>query len=72
MDQSHVRRVINKMKCEFQKDNNFDGRIDSIQDIEENIWVPKLGLKGKVDVSANVRASASRCESIKTISIAFR
>lgn len=34
---------------------NFDGTIETIQDIEENIWVPRLGLKGKVDVSVNVK-----------------
>lgn len=44
----------------FQDKNNFNGKIDSIQDIEENIWVPKLGLKGKVDVSANVRPAKTR------------
>lgn len=33
----------------------FNGKIDSIQDIEENIWVPKLGVKGKIDVSVKVR-----------------
>lgn len=32
----------------------FAGTIESIQDIEENIWVPRLGLKGKVDVSVKV------------------
>ena len=27
-------------------------RIESLQDIEENVWEPRLGLKGKVDVTA--------------------
>lgn len=57
------KRFFKGTNCTFQKDNNFDGQIDSIQDIEENIWVPKLGLKGKVDVSVNVRATKSRCKS---------
>lgn len=35
--------------------SGFDGIIDSIQDIEENLWMPRLGMKGKIDVSANVR-----------------
>lgn len=30
-------------------------KIDKINDIEENIWVPQLGLKGKVDVSVKIR-----------------
>ncbi|XP_017953827.2 DNA replication ATP-dependent helicase/nuclease DNA2 [Drosophila navojoa] len=32
----------------------YKGRIDQIHDIEENLWVPQLGLKGKVDVSVHV------------------
>lgn len=47
--------------------NNFTGTIDSIEDIEENIWAPRLGLKGKVDVSVKVnyrpRNGASKPES---------
>ncbi len=34
---------------------NFIGKIERIDDIEENIWIPRLGLKGKVDVSVSVR-----------------
>lgn len=30
---------------------DWKGKIDSICDIEENIWCPELGVKGKVDVS---------------------
>nr|XP_016937347.1 DNA replication ATP-dependent helicase/nuclease DNA2 [Drosophila suzukii] len=33
----------------------YRGRIHEIRDIEENLWVPQLGLKGKVDVSVKVR-----------------
>ncbi|XP_016988566.1 DNA replication ATP-dependent helicase/nuclease DNA2 isoform X2 [Drosophila rhopaloa] len=33
----------------------YRGRIHEIRDIEENLWVPQLGLKGKVDVSVRVR-----------------
>lgn len=32
----------------------FDGTIDAICDIEENVWSPRLGLKGKVDLSVVV------------------
>lgn len=42
----------------FIQKANFDGIIDSIQDIEENLWMPRLGMKGKIDVSANVRAKS--------------
>ncbi len=33
----------------------YSGQIDEIQDIEENIWSPRLGLKGKIDVTVKVR-----------------
>ncbi|KAH8386694.1 hypothetical protein KR093_001972 [Drosophila rubida] len=32
----------------------YKGRIEQIHDIEENLWVPQLGLKGKVDVTVRV------------------
>lgn len=32
----------------------FPGRISEIQDIEENVWCPRLGLKGKIDVTVKV------------------
>lgn len=50
---------VENMFFHFQNDVNFCGHIDSIQDIEENIWVPKLGLKGKVDVSVHIRPRKS-------------
>ncbi|CAH1104668.1 unnamed protein product [Psylliodes chrysocephalus] len=31
--------------------NNWKGKIDTIEDIEENIWCPDLGIKGKIDVT---------------------
>lgn len=34
----------------------FEGQIDEVKDIEENIWSPRLGLKGKIDVSVQVRS----------------
>ncbi|KAL7288860.1 hypothetical protein TKK_0016832 [Trichogramma kaykai] len=35
-------------------DQNFDGKIDQICDIEENVWLPSLGLKGKIDLTVKV------------------
>lgn len=32
----------------------FSGRISEVQDIEENIWSPRLGMKGKIDVTVKV------------------
>jgi DNA replication ATP-dependent helicase Dna2 len=33
----------------------WNGTICAIRDIEENIWAPKLGIKGKVDVTVEVK-----------------
>ncbi|PNF13913.1 hypothetical protein B7P43_G09862 [Cryptotermes secundus] len=33
----------------------FSGTICAIHDIEENIWAPELGMKGKVDVTVEVK-----------------
>lgn len=38
------------------------GIIDSIQDIEENIWMPRLGLKGKIDVTVKVKCGEKNGE----------
>lgn len=37
-----------------QNHKQFAGRISEIQDIEENVWCPRLGLKGKIDVTVKV------------------
>jgi DNA replication ATP-dependent helicase Dna2 len=33
----------------------YNGTICAIHDIEENIWTPQLGMKGKVDVTVEVK-----------------
>lgn len=47
--------VEEELSCTFplQKEN-FQGRITEIQDIEENLWIPQMGLKGKIDVSVKI------------------
>lgn len=47
---SYIQNHKTSAKTEPKKDN-WQGVIKSIEDIEENIWCPELGLKGKVDVS---------------------
>ncbi|KAI4471143.1 dna2/nam7 helicase family [Holotrichia oblita] len=42
--------VLQRPNPTYLKDN-WRGTIDSIQDIEENIWCTELGIKGKIDVS---------------------
>lgn len=53
-----IGRYVTQEEKKFEK-NNFTGTIDEIDDIEENIWIPKLGLKGKVDVSVRVKNGKS-------------
>lgn len=49
--------LLNK-KSELHKiKDNWGGTIDAIDDIEENIWCPDLGLKGKIDVSLKTNNS---------------
>lgn len=40
--------------------DNFRGSICNVQDIEENVYIPKLGIKGRIDVTAEVNISSSR------------
>ncbi|XP_056631661.1 DNA replication ATP-dependent helicase/nuclease DNA2 [Diorhabda sublineata] len=35
----------------LQKKDNWKGSIDDIEDVEENIWCPEFGIKGKIDVT---------------------
>ncbi|XP_012541123.1 DNA replication ATP-dependent helicase/nuclease DNA2 [Monomorium pharaonis] len=40
--------------------DNFQGKITSIQDIEENVYIPKLGIKGRIDVTAEVNINSRK------------
>ncbi|XP_011145053.1 DNA replication ATP-dependent helicase/nuclease DNA2 isoform X2 [Harpegnathos saltator] len=40
--------------------DNFQGSICNIQDIEENICIPQLGIKGRIDVTAEVSINSRR------------
>lgn len=52
-------------------EKNFEGEIVDIEDIEENLWIPQFGLKGKIDVSIRVRKrpinSRNKNEKMKNI-----
>ncbi|KAM7349612.1 DNA replication helicase/nuclease 2 isoform 1-T2 [Cochliomyia hominivorax] len=60
----HFVRSIHQFMQQYVEENlsssfplqkeNFQGRITEIQDIEENLWIPQLGLKGKIDVSVKI------------------
>ncbi|XP_020290198.1 DNA replication ATP-dependent helicase/nuclease DNA2 [Pseudomyrmex gracilis] len=40
--------------------DNFQGSISEIQDIEENIHIPQLGIKGRIDVTVKVNIHSKR------------
>ncbi|KAJ8924803.1 hypothetical protein NQ315_000957 [Exocentrus adspersus] len=48
----YVKEINTDRRCNltYNKDD-WKGTITAIDDIEENIWCPQLGIKGKVDVS---------------------
>lgn len=33
----------------------WPGAVEAVKDIEENIWSPRLGIKGKVDITVQVK-----------------
>ena len=41
-------------KKTLAEDGMWNGTVESILDIEDNWWSPRLGLKGKVDVTVKV------------------
>ncbi|XP_057319970.1 DNA replication ATP-dependent helicase/nuclease DNA2 isoform X1 [Microplitis mediator] len=42
------------------RDNDFPGTISCVKDVEENVWLPSLGVKGKIDVTAEVSIDKTR------------
>lgn len=50
----------NKQQYISNLKDNFQGSINSIQDIEENVYIPKLGMKGRIDVTAEVNINSRR------------
>lgn len=65
---TYVEDLGYKMSPPPQNENNKDGNnvekwngtICAIRDIEENIWAPQLGIKGKVDVTVEVKINRHR------------
>lgn len=52
--------VGNEQRRVSELKDNFRGSIHEIRDIEENVWIPKLGVKGRIDVTAEVRVGSKR------------
>ena len=38
-----------------RRDEIWDGRVTALKDIEENYWSPRLGIKGKIDLTVEVK-----------------
>lgn len=55
----YVQDSSHEMAPQPQNERNnvdkFNGTVCAIHDIEENIWAPGLGMKGKVDVTVEVK-----------------
>lgn len=54
-DLGHTMAPTQQLHNERNNVEKCNGTICAIHDIEENIWVPELGLKGKVDVTVEVK-----------------
>lgn len=50
-------------KYPLTNDSNLEVKILDVRDIEENVWSPKYGLKGKIDVTGSVRTYDRRTNS---------
>merc|ERR1719328_166424 len=50
----HTNIIVNK-KTYGNKTQIWPGKVEAIMDIEENIWSPRLGIKGKVDLTIQVK-----------------
>jgi DNA replication ATP-dependent helicase Dna2 len=54
-DLGHTTEPTLQRQNERHNTEKYNRTICGIHDIEENIWVPELGLKGKVDVTVEVK-----------------
>ncbi|XP_072401459.1 DNA replication ATP-dependent helicase/nuclease DNA2 [Diabrotica undecimpunctata] len=60
--QEFMNVYVNKANSRLQVKDNWRGKIDDIEDVEENIWCPELGIKGKIDVTVQVNNKAMPLE----------
>ncbi|XP_048516625.1 DNA replication ATP-dependent helicase/nuclease DNA2 [Dendroctonus ponderosae] len=60
-----VKTYVQSGQSKVPKKGAWKGRISEIVDIEENIWCPDLGVKGKVDVTIRTEAGLMPLE-VKT------
>ncbi|XP_045595912.2 DNA replication ATP-dependent helicase/nuclease DNA2 [Procambarus clarkii] len=66
LDSNHT--SLDKVQEKEQRRNQWNGKIVEIQDIEENIWSPKYGVKGKIDLTVKT----SQCGVSKVIPLELK
>ncbi|XP_049819386.1 DNA replication ATP-dependent helicase/nuclease DNA2 isoform X2 [Aethina tumida] len=57
--------ITSKGKKNYKKDD-WKGTITSVADIEENVWCPELGIKGKIDVTVETDSTHMMPLELKT------
>ncbi|CAD6207928.1 GSCOCG00003186001-RA-CDS [Cotesia congregata] len=63
-----MERYLIGKKPDHQNDKEFNGIIECIRDVEENVWLPSLGVKGKIDVTVDVRVN----KKLKTVPLEIK
>lgn len=54
------RYILKSQSVQEGAKDNYAGAIEDIEDTEENLWLPRMGLKGKIDLTVRVRCGAVR------------
>lgn len=55
MTHKFMYRYVKGKNLDNKKDDNFNGKIVDVKDIEESVYLPLLGLKGKIDATVEVK-----------------
>lgn len=56
---------LSKSEPTYHNQDNWKGKILKVDDIEENLWCPQLGIKGKIDVTTQTNSGIMPLE-VKT------
>ncbi|XP_030379653.1 DNA replication ATP-dependent helicase/nuclease DNA2 [Scaptodrosophila lebanonensis] len=56
-----IRQFVHDCEKRVPLPEQFQGHIHRVVDIEENLWVPRLGLKGKIDATVTLRPKQGEC-----------
>ncbi|XP_069064158.1 DNA replication ATP-dependent helicase/nuclease DNA2 isoform X1 [Pleurodeles waltl] len=71
--QTHPRQLIIKLPGDANKeDSSCHVQVTDFLDIEENIWSPRFGLKGKIDVTAGVKINRRSSTNFKVMPLELK